>query len=63
MRTKSLKTLNEELTVASRAVLDGFNLGRYQAIVFEGEDPDDEYYYDPVERLGAALAALKEKKK
>ncbi len=58
MKTK--KALNEELLVAATDVLVGFNLGRYQAIIFEDEDPDGPYY-EPVEKLGAAILALKDK--
>lgn len=62
MKTKTMKALNEELAKAARDVLDGFNLGRFQAIIFEDDDPDGSYY-GPVERLGDVLAELKEKTK
>ncbi len=62
MKEKTMKALNAELVKAGHEVLDGFNLGRYQAVIFEGEDPDGSYY-GPVERLGQALAELKERSK
>ena len=61
---KTVKGLEAQLMMlmtASKAVLDGFNLGRYVAVMQEGETEDifDEVY-KAVEDLGYTILAIKE---